>query len=612
MVQDPNSREIKDGDSCRSRLLVWPKVTLQQRRQRQEIAEKGWVLGWKSKSSNCETYVCAGILDSSKKTLAEYKQSLEALKANTQSCACLTTSLDIIANWSAKNRRGTQDLPTITNEKQYPWFVGASQSNQQLLYYNQYLDNKFAHLASMHGHQTDWSLLIHRINHSREILELVENVEIPSKSGDEGILSQKRGQKKSTNTMRKSDLGIIQRLQEICYSQSLTLQHFHQMTSNESFLYSVAAFRCASDMQKAFFAFNPQQYTCSHCQRHSIIPSRSTNCNLYVRYCNTFWSSLFDMLFGLLVASLLYVAWKHIPNLGVYHLQLKTYMLHDDLLQKVYWLETFPAGFKLNVKLTNNLGYEIRNILNLHYRLLNATTWNVGFCRHLLIPCMVVMNILFGFSGFLAIFMDLMRYELAHIFLLASCFRNLYRAELYLLSALWRLFRGKKRNVLRKRTDSMQYDAMQLFVGTIVFCICIFLWTTIWVYYTFFIVWNVAMHFLFVIGLWVLYTTTRSIPWASLWFRVKQTNWFPTDVNLRLLLQNDQLSITRLVCQNRPLASILWQSLQLHLKPLSSWLIGFFLQVIIPRSSNPAPCSMPFGTLLEGFIENKDREKDEN
>ena len=46
---------------------------------------------------------------------------------------------------------------------------------------------------------------------------------------------------------------------------------------------------------------------------------------------------------------------------------------------------------------------------------------------------------------------------------------RLYHLELYCLGSLWRLFRGKKLNVLRQRVDSAVYDADQLFVGTLLF-----------------------------------------------------------------------------------------------------------------------------------------------
>ncbi|XP_033215633.1 N-acetylglucosaminyl-phosphatidylinositol biosynthetic protein gpi1 isoform X2 [Belonocnema kinseyi] len=54
------------------------------------------------------------------------------------------------------------------------------------------------------------------------------------------------------------------------------------------------------------------------------------------------------------------------------------------------------------------------------------------------------------------------------------------------LTALFRLFLGKKKNPLRERVDSCEYQPDQLFVGTLIFTILLFLMPTTWVYYSVF------------------------------------------------------------------------------------------------------------------------------
>lgn len=54
------------------------------------------------------------------------------------------------------------------------------------------------------------------------------------------------------------------------------------------------------------------------------------------------------------------------------------------------------------------------------------------------------------------------------------------------ITALFRLLLGKKKNPLRERVDSCQYQTDQLFVGTLSFTILLFLMPTTWVYYTVF------------------------------------------------------------------------------------------------------------------------------
>jgi len=63
---------------------------------------------------------------------------------------------------------------------------------------------------------------------------------------------------------------------------------------------------------------------------------------------------------------------------------------------------------------------------------------------------------------------------------------RLYNLQLNTLSSLWRLFRGKKWNVLRKRVDSAVYNIDQLFLGTLLFTILLFLWPTTALFYAVF------------------------------------------------------------------------------------------------------------------------------
>ena len=63
---------------------------------------------------------------------------------------------------------------------------------------------------------------------------------------------------------------------------------------------------------------------------------------------------------------------------------------------------------------------------------------------------------------------------------------RLYSLQVSALASLWRLFRGKKWNVLRQRVDSATYDVNQLFIGTLLFTILLFLLPTTSLFYTVF------------------------------------------------------------------------------------------------------------------------------
>ncbi|PIO70623.1 hypothetical protein TELCIR_07514 [Teladorsagia circumcincta] len=54
------------------------------------------------------------------------------------------------------------------------------------------------------------------------------------------------------------------------------------------------------------------------------------------------------------------------------------------------------------------------------------------------------------------------------------------------LNSLWRVFRGKKWNPLRHRTDTVRLDTRQQFITTLLFTILLFLLPTVVVYFVVF------------------------------------------------------------------------------------------------------------------------------
>ena len=192
---------------------------------------------------------------------------------------------------------------------------------------------------------------------------------------------------------------------------------------------------------------------------------------------------------------------------------------HDRQLNEgLRWLESFPAGFKLNVQLTQQMGNEVRLALMYHRQIISyllpmnqengSTASAAEICNEgvssmplALVQCLGLLTVLFGSRFFFALAFDSTRLVLLHIHYLSSLFAACQRVELSTFASLWRLFRGKKRNVLRQRSDHLKYDHMQLLLGMIMFAICLFLFTTILVYHCFFAIVNFAAELL-VCGLW--------------------------------------------------------------------------------------------------------------
>lgn len=160
-------------------------------------------------------------------------------------------------------------------------------------------------------------------------------------------------------------------------------------------------------------------------------------------------------------------------------------IVHKTILEdNIGWLETFPVGFKLNVPLTKVMGQSILAFSTMYENILVRGIYLVKSL--LAIRLLGIISIVFGFRGGVSLIYDLAKISTEHIFIIQRFFHVVLRCQFSLFGSLWHLFRGKKKNVLRQRSDSLEYDFMQLFLGMILFAICLFLFTTILVYYTFF------------------------------------------------------------------------------------------------------------------------------
>lgn len=83
----------------------------------------------------------------------------------------------------------------------------------------------------------------------------------------------------------------------------------------------------------------------------------------------------------------------------------------------------------------------------------------------------------------IALFSDLVSTLTVHIYSFYIASARIFNWQLTIIISLFHLFRGKKRNVLRNRIDSCDYDLDQLLLGTILFTILFFLLPTVVVFY---------------------------------------------------------------------------------------------------------------------------------
>uniref|UniRef100_A0A8C7I209 Phosphatidylinositol glycan anchor biosynthesis, class Q n=1 Tax=Oncorhynchus kisutch TaxID=8019 RepID=A0A8C7I209_ONCKI len=194
------------------------------------------------------------------------------------------------------------------------------------------------------------------------------------------------------------------------------------------------------------------------------------------RKANIFVSFFVDVSLGLLL-----VSWMYRENrIGKLANTLVPAADHvaKELEELLQWLMGAPAGLKMNRALDQVLGrfflYHIHlwiSYIHLMSPFIEMILWYVG-----LSACL-------GLTFALSLLSDITALLTFHIYCFYVYGARLYCMTVYGLSSLWRLFRGKKWNVLRQRVDSCSYDLDQLFIGTLLFTILLFLLPTTALYY---------------------------------------------------------------------------------------------------------------------------------
>ncbi|KAK7112797.1 hypothetical protein V1264_012187 [Littorina saxatilis] len=147
----------------------------------------------------------------------------------------------------------------------------------------------------------------------------------------------------------------------------------------------------------------------------------------------------------------------------------------NDLL---HWLMGAPAGLKLNAQLTEYMG---------HFFIYHVYLWS-GYLSVLrpVLGWVIWTAAVFGMLGIstqLCFMQDIVSMLTLHIYCFYVYAARLYSLQAYALSSFWRLFRGKKWNVLRLRVDSALYNIDQLCIGTLLFTVLLFLLPTTLLYY---------------------------------------------------------------------------------------------------------------------------------
>ncbi|KYK63112.1 phosphatidylinositol n-acetylglucosaminyltransferase [Toxoplasma gondii TgCatPRC2] len=139
-----------------------------------------------------------------------------------------------------------------------------------------------------------------------------------------------------------------------------------------------------------------------------------------------------------------------------------------------------------------------------------------------------------GGAFFFATAADLMLFSTAHVFYVYMVCAKLMETSWQSLCTLFTMFRGKKRNILRHRVDTLEFELDQLLMGCILFTIMSCLFPTFFLFYfSFAIIW---LSILFVHSMLRLAALlVRRLPLSLLLLRLIYPGLFPGSISVRVL-----------------------------------------------------------------------------
>ena len=279
----------------------------------------------------------------------------------------------------------------------------------------------------------------------------------------------------------------------------------------------------------------PVQFLCYtnkiSCDKTSVldevkVPTKNSSLNFYnsnyINLYNSLWLVANDVIFGI-------TAWGLIKlKLGVIDSFSWQVLVKDFLFNRfnniISWVSfNYPAGFKLNNELGRFMGelfisalqvweFIVMSIsrLALDESYVKSQQWPLLSLETLIdkrntisfyskiFPTVLrtLINVLCycGFSFLLCFAIDCFRLLTFHIYCFYSISARIYRRQLEILKSLFQLFRGKKYNILRNRTDNLNnystpsqyFEVDELLVGTLLFMILMLLLPTIFAFYLMF------------------------------------------------------------------------------------------------------------------------------
>jgi hypothetical protein len=216
----------------------------------------------------------------------------------------------------------------------------------------------------------------------------------------------------------------------------------------------------------------------------------------------------FDMALGIMTGLFIYTNEKLICSyLGiVYEFTEKQY-----LKEAILWFNQNPGGVKLNSVITRRIGIALQYVIRIFEKLVTIRV--AALHRPILLLIAFIGSL--GFTIQCMIVIDIIRLATLHISTLHRCFGYQHKYQLELISSLFYLFYGKKKNILRKRIDTCEYDSQQLLFGIALFTMVIFLFPTFAAYFYLFAILDL-MIVLINYSLWIWIVCLKEFPYYTM------------------------------------------------------------------------------------------------
>ena len=273
-------------------------------------------------------------------------------------------------------------------------------------------------------------------------------------------------------------------------------------------------------------SYYPIQYLRQR-QRHRTWSSIHHSNSDYIRFYNSLWLVANDVIIGIALGSYIIENAERVSRFLSDSIRVYTI---EGLTRMIRWLMSYPGGLKLNNELAAFLGDLFLWVIEYW----SATT------TLLIMPHLPALVYFIGVSSFagasmpIAIFSDLLSLLTLHIYSFYTASARIFNWQLTIIYSLFQLFRGKKRNILRNRIDSCDYDLDQLLLGTILFALLFFLLPTVVVFYLTFASARMAI-ISFKAVLDTCLACLNHFPLFALMLRLKDSKRIPGGIYFRLL-----------------------------------------------------------------------------